>query len=144
MVGLIRPYLEYTAYHYARMLMTEASTVNAILLTLEDWMVQAIVRSAHTRLNITWEINIRVYLRNQREWNGFSEDFDWTVGDLTIPERVASCLQCFNVNITMDEMEQVRASTIISFDEYNDACRIVEKFWHILEGYEKFELTPYP
>ena len=146
MLKLIRPYLKYSAYHYSLRVVSEAVGVKKVISNIEEvWIIDAIVREAYSRLYATWENSIKIYLNDQREWNGLPDEFDWTVGDFdSSTDRVQSYLHCFSVEISIAGIDKIRDSEVISTDDYFASCQVVEKFWHTLEGYETFRLEPYP
>jgi uncharacterized membrane protein len=146
MLKLIRPYLKYSACHYSFRVVSEAVSVKKSISTIEDqWIIDAIVQKAYSRLYVTWENSIKKYLNDQREWNGLPDEFDWYIGDFaSSTDRVQSYLSCFTVEITMSGIDKIREMKEISADEYFTSCKVVEKFWLELEGYETFRLEPYP
>jgi hypothetical protein len=142
MLKLIRPYLKYSAYHYGLKVATEAVDVKKVISKIEEpWIVSAITQEGYSRLYGAWEAAIKTYLNNQREWNDFPDEFDWTVGDFkTSTARVQSYLHCFNVEISMDGIDKIRDCD----GEYFASCEVIIKFWNTLEEYETFRLEPYP
>lgn len=138
--------MKYSAYHYSLRVVSEAVSVKKVISTMEEqWVIDAVVQEAYSRLYATWENSIKTYLNDQREWNGLPDEFDWTVGDFaSSTDRVQSYLHCFSVEIPMSGIDKIRDMKETSTDDYFTSCKVVEKFWLALEGYETFRLEPYP
>jgi len=145
MVGLIRPYLKYSAYHYGLRVQKEASATKRTLETTnESWVYDAILEKAWSRLYSEWETNIKQYLKDQREWNGFEDDFDWSIGDFDNVERAEASIRCFGVEVPTAFMADIKKMKTSSVEEYLLQSKQIEKFWYELERFEKFRLEPYP